>query len=247
MQRSAVPLTLRFRRAAFLFAAAATTAAGALATVQAQESESAVGFWQAERARRAPVQAAPQIQYQAPAALPAPVRLPPPGLQGHVRSLERSRQAAVPNRHLRSLAPEGELAVPPNAKLRYARLPKGEREAEAKPEPRKGTKRVAKGPMADVLNDPTLRPGDIVMFPDGPRVFNGASEAPHRMASFEDATSSRILGKGDRKLLASVGGIPAAPAKIARAKVRPGREAIASAEEPRTQSVRVVYEGYAAR
>lgn len=247
MQMSAVPLNPRSRSAALLLAALAATALGALATVQAQESESAVGFWQAERARRESVQAAPQVQYRAPSALPAPVRLPPSGLEGHVRSLDRARQAAIPNRHLRSLSPDGEVAVPPNAKLRYARLPKEEREAEARPEPRKASKRAAKGPMAEVLNDPTLRPGDIVMFPDGPRVFNGTTEAPHRMASFEDATSSRVLGKGDRKLLASLGGIPAAPARVARAKVRPGRDALASVGEPRTQSVRVVYEGYGVR
>lgn len=259
MQIPAVPASPRAprsRHARLLLAAAAATVFGALATVQAQETESAVGFWQAERARRAP-QAEPPAPARLPAVLPAPMpvpaalQAPPPGLQGHVRSLDRSRQAAVPNRHLRSLSPDADVAVPPNAKLRYARLPRAvEREEQADPrqEPRKGARRAAKGPMADILNDPTLRPGDIVMFPEGPKVFNGASEAPHRVASFEDAGSSRILGKGDRKLLAAVGAVPGAPAKVARAKVKAGRNATAAAaDEPRTQSVRVVYEGYGIR
>ena len=39
-------------------------------------------------------------------------------------------------------------------------------------------------PLPLLLRDDTLRPGDIVMFPDGPRVFNGSRGGKHTIHDF---------------------------------------------------------------
>jgi hypothetical protein len=77
-------------------------------------------------------------------------------------------------------------------KTRYVALPK----AEAKPE-KADTKplALAVSPLKSLdartalLRDPTLRPGDIVIMPEGPRVFRGDPDTDkHRMADFQDVT-----------------------------------------------------------
>ena len=49
-------------------------------------------------------------------------------------------------------------------------------------------------PLVDLLSDPTLRPGDIAMFSDGPRVFTGAPYGRRELADFAPAASvARML------------------------------------------------------
>ena len=49
-------------------------------------------------------------------------------------------------------------------------------------------------PLADLLSDPTLRPGDIAMFGDGPRVFTGAPYGRRELSDFVPAASgARML------------------------------------------------------
>jgi hypothetical protein len=43
---------------------------------------------------------------------------------------------------------------------------------------------VKVNPLPLLLRDDTLRPGDIVMFPDGPRVFSGSSGGKHTIHDF---------------------------------------------------------------
>jgi len=58
-------------------------------------------------------------------------------------------------------------------------------------------------PVPALLADSTLRPGDMVMFPDGLRVFTGRSEGPHKLADFKPlAQAAKHLSRQTRKLVA---------------------------------------------
>jgi hypothetical protein len=49
-------------------------------------------------------------------------------------------------------------------------------------------------PLVDLLSDPTLRPGDIAMFADGPRVFTGPPHGRRELSDFAPvATGGRML------------------------------------------------------
>jgi hypothetical protein len=53
--------------------------------------------------------------------------------------------------------------------------------------------------VASIMGDPTLRRGDIVIFPSGPKVFRGEARSWHKSAEFEDVGSSRYVGDDTRK------------------------------------------------
>jgi hypothetical protein len=57
-------------------------------------------------------------------------------------------------------------------------------------------------PLIALLHDPTLRNGDIVMFPDGPRVFRGQRGTQHAMSDFGPISRSDNISKATRKALA---------------------------------------------
>jgi hypothetical protein len=60
-------------------------------------------------------------------------------------------------------------------------------------------------PLPDLLADTTLRRGDIVMFPDGPRVFAGQPGSAHALKDFVPASrAGGVLPASTRKLLATV-------------------------------------------
>jgi hypothetical protein len=59
-------------------------------------------------------------------------------------------------------------------------------------------------PLVTLLSDPTLRPGDIVMFPDGPRVFRGHRGAQHASADFVKVSAAKEVPKSTRKALAAM-------------------------------------------
>jgi hypothetical protein len=56
-------------------------------------------------------------------------------------------------------------------------------------------------PLAALLRDPTLRYGDVVMFPDGARVFRGERGGPHSVHDFVAVTASREVPPVTRKAL----------------------------------------------
>lgn len=57
-------------------------------------------------------------------------------------------------------------------------------------------------PVPALLADSTLRPGDMVMFPDGLRVFTGKPGSAHRLADFTPlAQASKHLPRATRKLV----------------------------------------------
>jgi hypothetical protein len=53
--------------------------------------------------------------------------------------------------------------------------------------------------VANVMADSTLQKGDIVVFPDGPRVYRGGGGSVHRASDFEDLRASRLVSDGVRK------------------------------------------------
>jgi hypothetical protein len=56
-------------------------------------------------------------------------------------------------------------------------------------------------PLVALLNDSTLRYGDVVMFPDGPRVFRGESRGRHRVEDFVRVSGSGDVASTTRKTL----------------------------------------------
>jgi hypothetical protein len=58
-------------------------------------------------------------------------------------------------------------------------------------------------PVPALLADSTLRPGDMVMFPDGLRVFTGKPGGAHKLADFKPlAQAGKYLSRATRKLVA---------------------------------------------
>jgi len=58
-------------------------------------------------------------------------------------------------------------------------------------------------PLPKLLADATLRDGDIVVFPEGPRVFKGRVGTKHHLDDFVAITNTSV-GSRTRKLLASM-------------------------------------------
>lgn len=133
----------------------------------------------------------------------------------------------------------------PTAKARYAGLPASPTTVPAK-KPERGAILDTPGALRAILDDPTLRPGDIVVFPSGPMVFTGATRAPHRMSSFERADGSRLVGRGTAALLAGLA--PPAPAKTAaKVRLRGPAARTETARATPADGPRVVYQGTLAR
>jgi hypothetical protein len=65
----------------------------------------------------------------------------------------------------------------------------------------------ASGWLAVILHDETLRSGDVVVFPKGPKVFAGVAAAPPwSEADFEDVSGSRMMTKKSRKIVLAMTG-----------------------------------------
>ncbi len=56
-------------------------------------------------------------------------------------------------------------------------------------------------PLVSLLKDPTLRYGDIVMFPDGPRVFRGEPGARHSRNDFVALSAAGDVPPATRKMV----------------------------------------------
>lgn len=55
--------------------------------------------------------------------------------------------------------------------------------------------------VASIMADPTLRKGDIVVFPDGPRVYRGSGDPSRKLRNFEDLRASRLVDDRTRKVV----------------------------------------------
>src|SRR3954471_10140153 len=149
-------------------------------------------------------------------------------------------------------------SAPRQPRMRYASLPRDEEQAapqKAKSRPPATTTppkaqplsrpiETGPDPVAALLRDPTLRPGDIVAFPSVPRVFKGGRAVPHRIDMFESVEHSRLVSKSLRKaLMAMMGQVPTL-GKEARQHLPAALSSVASSATQagaRTETVRVVY------
>jgi hypothetical protein len=59
------------------------------------------------------------------------------------------------------------------------------------------------------MKDPTLRRGDIVVLPGGPKVFKGGRSAPYRLSDFEDVSRTKLVGANTRRQLTAMPVLPA--------------------------------------
>ncbi|GJE59288.1 hypothetical protein [Methylobacterium trifolii] len=80
------------------------------------------------------------------------------------------------------------------------------------------------GPVAALMRDETLRPGDIVVLNTGARVFTGDPDASHSLRDFEPVQTSRLVGSQTRKQLAAmmtpIGALPADEARRVMARMK---------------------------
>lgn len=92
-----------------------------------------------------------------------------------------------------------------------------------------------------LLHDSTLRPGDIVILPDGPKVFTGSS-GRHSRADFQDISRSNALPKELRKAVIALTNPTARPASEARRRVADkDPAALRASARQASADVRVVY------
>ncbi|GJD60813.1 hypothetical protein [Methylobacterium frigidaeris] len=176
--------------------------------------------------------------FSGPAAAPAPVAQPyavqPYDAPIRQRASRRNRLAAQ--------------AKALRGRTRYVALPK----AEAKPQKEVKPLAIAVSPLKSLdartalLRDPTLRPGDIVIMPEGPRVFHGDPDSDkHKMSDFQDVNRPGVVAAKTRKeLLAMTAPIGALPADAARRMMAQYQKASATTvPTPRVEAAlaRVVY------
>ncbi|MCJ2037148.1 hypothetical protein [Methylobacterium sp. J-068] len=112
-------------------------------------------------------------------------------------------------------------------KIRYAALPKAE-PLQIKVTDRQTPLDMKAGPAAAFMKDETLRPGDIVVMKDGPKVFVGRPDDRHTARDFQSIGRSDFIDRRTRTQLTAmmlpVGAMPADQARklMARsAKVMP--------------------------
>ena len=77
--------------------------------------------------------------------------------------------------------------------------------------------------VAGILSDSTLRRGDIVIFPSGPRVFKGATSSSHKIPDFEDIRSSGFVADATRTKVLAITGFGAADMNVRVVKSSAGR------------------------
>lgn len=143
-------------------------------------------------------------------AVVAPAEAEDSGFWAAVRSMEQrfeapaSRRAWAPRAERRAasrLSPRLHYAARP--KVQFARLPVEAKE-EPKPDAKPRDPSERPNPLVSLLADPTLRRGDIVMFPDGPRVFKGQPGEKHVLLDFAKPSASSGLPSSARKVLAAM-------------------------------------------
>lgn len=188
----------------------------------------------------------------APAARPAPSAAPArPALarSAPVRSPVLPRfEVAQPRR---SPAPPA-VRKPPRTAFASLPQPAARERVRAEPAQVSRPKRVfvpaASDPVAAILNDSTLRRGDIVMFPEGPRVFTGSGRAPFKRSAFEPIQRSNVLSNAERRSLLGravvAGAAGTRPARVAAApdpELKPSTGGGVQPAADQVAAVRVVY------
>ncbi|HEX8418242.1 MAG TPA: hypothetical protein VF641_11645 [Methylobacterium sp.] len=134
----------------------------------------------------------------------------------------------------------------PRPKIRYAALPKAE-PLKLQISDRQTPIDMKAGPVAALLKDDTLRPGDIVVLKDGARVFTGEPAKRHTLSDFEPVHRSSLVDRRTRTLLAGMirpaGALPADAAQAFKARLRTiaPPTVISAVARMETAAVRVIY------
>jgi hypothetical protein len=87
-------------------------------------------------------------------------------------------------------------SLPAAPRPQIVRLPSPTAAKAVPPDPDK-----RENPLAGLLRDPTLRYGDIVMFPNGPRVFRGEPGSRHSPSDFAPVSAARDMAPSTRKIV----------------------------------------------
>jgi len=85
-------------------------------------------------------------------------------------------------------------------------------------------------PVAALMKDPTLRPGDIVVMPGGAKVFKGGASVPHRLSDFEDVSRTKLVGAKTRRQLTAMP-VQSSPPRVESAVAERGPDKRDGAEE----------------
>lgn len=118
------------------------------------------------------------------------------GLWEVIHANARTIRAAAPQPGFSVFYPSERLAPQPH----IVRLPPAQPSNSQKATPPDPSRR--ENPLRALLRDHTLRYGDIVMFPDGPRVFRGQPGDWHDVRDFVALSASREISPAGRKVLA---------------------------------------------
>jgi len=79
--------------------------------------------------------------------------------------------------------------------------------------------------VAELMADPTLRRGDVVVFPDGPRVYKGQRDSSRGLRDFEPVQVSRLVDESTRNtVLAATGSAKSRVAVTASKLALPSRD-----------------------
>lgn len=124
----------------------------------------------------------------------------------------------------------------PRPKIRYAALPKSE-PLKIKVTDRQTPIDMTAGPAAAFMRDETLRPGDIVVMKDGPKVFVGRTDDRHTAADFASIGRSDFIDRRTRtQLTAMMLPIGAMPADQARKMMQQARKVMPANTEPQAKT-----------
>ena len=133
------------------------------------------------------------------------------GIYAFIHS-QRPERAVAPARPMPELPSRGSTCrrLEPGSRNR-APSPVHGRSGRSGRKPRKPVMPVAARPIGEVSNpvpallaDKTLRAGDIVVFPDGPRVFKGQPGGRHALADFVKIASAKGLPQPARKIVSAM-------------------------------------------
>ena len=194
--------------------------------VRAGDDAGVRDFWMNEARRSAPpvAQAAPASVQAAPAIYQRALAAEPVFVPRHHGTETRAARA-------KPVAPRAE----------FASLQKPEEVTKPK---QSDTERGLGGrAVSMILQDETLRPGDVVVFPDGPKVFTGGP-GRHKRTDFEDVRRSTAIAKDLRKAVLALTSPAANPAHEARRRVAgTGASALPNGpvEASAAADIRVVY------
>ena len=218
-------------------------------TLQAADDAGIHAFFAAESSRAAPRGEPLPVTRS----LPVPFTRPAPPLAAREVASRRLPPREVAERRIPIAVA---MRIPPSARTRFASLPgtgdsskarKPRVESDQPADHRRATKPASQlgtsDPVAALLQDKTLRAGDIVMLPDGPKVFQGdEGRSSHKWSSFESVETSRLLPKPTRKMILALAKPAANPSRESAAYL-PQTSAAETGEQQQVRAdlIRVVY------